>query len=343
MSDISVKAAISSRFPTAHLSAGILGGLLHSAYKSHRETFPYTSLRDWLHSLQWPDAQNYVYLGDYPEDSNPGWTDNIQGVTHDDSHWFFTNEAEDIEDNGEGLWRIPVGHDLDEEIDEGDFPRVPIPSSLAAIGGKHMGDPDHHAGFVYVPIEGIQPARIAMFRASSLEFIGSAPLTAQDSSASWCAINIRSGLLYSSRFDSDHLCVYKRSVISDTSHGVTGLELKHLYNFPIFDDQGAPLPLSRIQGGTFSSSGHLYLVSDVDKGGVLGFDMTTGRKVFQRTKASLQTDVEMEGITIWDLDSGTAPNIGGQIHVVWLQDEGLVDDDVYFSHFSVAERDKDKI
>jgi hypothetical protein len=50
----------------------------------------------------------------------------------------------------------------------------------------------------------------------------------------------------------------------------------------------------------------------------------------------------MEGITIWDLDFGAAPHIGGQIHVVWLQDEAVVDDDIYFSHFKVSGGKKGK-
>jgi hypothetical protein len=326
MPNISVRAA--------NLGAGILGGLLHSAYKTHRETFPYTSLREWLHSLEWPAAQHYIYLGDYPEDSNPGWTNNIQGVAHDNMHWFFTQD--------ERLWKIPVGHDLDEDIDEGDFPSAPIPAPFSEVDNPHMGDPDHYSGFIYLPFEGTEPAHIMMFRASSLEYIGSAPLTAQGNSAPWCAINPWNGLLYSSPFHSDHLCVYKRSVIANNAQGVVGLELEHLYNFSLFEGQG-PSFLGRIQGGTFSPSGHLYLVSDMDQGGVLGYDMTTGTKIFQRTKKSLPTDVEMEGITIWDLDSGTAPHVAGQIHVVWLQDEAIVDDDIYFSHFRVTLGGKDKI
>jgi hypothetical protein len=72
---------------------GIFAALIHVAYHGHRETFPYTSLRDWLHSLEWPPSSAYKYLGDYPEDSAPGWTNNIQGVTSDGSHWFFTEES----------------------------------------------------------------------------------------------------------------------------------------------------------------------------------------------------------------------------------------------------------
>jgi hypothetical protein len=292
-----------------------------------------------LHSLEWPPTNAVSYLGDYPEDSNPGWTNNIQGVAHDDSNWFFTQDVR--------LWRIPLSHDLEEAIipifiDDNQFLNAPIPSSLEEAGGDHMGDPDHHEGLLYVPLEGTSPPRILIFQGSNLNFIDSAPLTAQND-APWCAINPLNGLLYSSPFNSDHLTVYKRLPIGNSHGGSIVLELEHLYDFPLFDSQGSPVSLLRIQGGAFSPSGHLYLVSDVDSGGVLGFDMTTGRKIFQRTKESLPTGAEMEGITIWDVDPLSSPHIGGQIHVVWLQDEAIVDDDLYFSHFRVPAEHRGRI
>ena len=84
-------------------------------------------------------------------------------------------------------------------------------------------------------------------------------------------------------------------------------------------------------------------MSDFDSGGLMGFDMTTGRRMFQRTKASLPTDVEMEGITIFDADGAPTPHIGGQVHLVWLQDEAVVDDDICFSHFRITAEHRHKV
>jgi hypothetical protein len=109
MAHISVRTAILDRFPSADLGVGIFAALIHVAYHGHRDTLPYTSLRDWLHSLEWPPSSAYKYLGDYPEDSAPGWTNNIQGVTSDGSHWFFT-------EGSEGMWKFPLSHDLDKDI-----------------------------------------------------------------------------------------------------------------------------------------------------------------------------------------------------------------------------------
>jgi hypothetical protein len=335
MTEISVKAAIHDRFPSANLAQGVFGSTLHVAYQGHRDTFPYTSLRDWLHSLEWPPASAYDYLGDYPEDSAPGWTNNVQGVATSGTHWFFSAESE-------GLWKISLTHDLDKDVDDGQLPHAAVPSPFSDVDRPHMGDLDHFEGLLFVPFEGTDPKRIMLFRASDLAFLGTGNV-AEQSDCPWCAVNPRNRLLYSSHFNTDHLNVYRMSLKTNSAGGVVGLELKFLYNFELCNSQGARLQVSRVQGGAFSSSGHLYLVSDVDSGGLMGFDMTTGRRMFQRTKASLPTDVEMEGITIFDADAVSTPHIGGQIHIVWLQDEAVVDDDIYFSHFRIATEHRHKV
>lgn len=335
MADIHVKAAIHQRFPWADLAQGILRSTQHVAYQGHRDTFPYSSLRDWLHSLEWPPTSAYDYLGDYPADSAPGWTDNVQGVTTSGTHWFFTQETE-------GLTKIPVTHDLDVDIEDGQMPHADIPAPFSDADSPHLGDPDHFNGLLFVPFEGVHPRRIMLFRASDLKFLGTAPVGEQ-SDCPWCAVNPRNRLLYSSHFDTDHLNVYRMSLIADTTNGVVGTMLEFLYNFELRDSQGNRLQLWRVQGGAFSPSGHFYLVSDVDNGGLMGFDMTTGRRMFQRTKASLPTDVEMEGLAIFDADAASIPHIGGQIHIVWLQDEAVADDDIYFSHFRIAAEHRHKL
>lgn len=335
MADIHVKAAIHQRFPWADLAQGILRSTQHVAYQGHRDTFPYSSLRDWLHSLEWPPTSAYDYLGDYPADSAPGWTDNVQGVTTSGTHWFFTQETE-------GLTKIPVTHDLDVDIEDGQMPHADIPAPFSDADSPHLGGPDHFNGLLFVPFEGVHPRRIMLFRASDLKFLGTAPVGEQ-SDCPWCAVNPRNRLLYSSHFDTDHLNVYRMSLIADTTNGVVGTMLEFLYNFELRDSQGNRLQLWRVQGGAFSPSGHFYLVSDVDNGGLMGFDMTTGRRMFQRTKASLPTDVEMEGLAIFDADAASIPHIGGQIHIVWLQDEAVADDDIYFSHFRIAAEHRHKL
>lgn len=40
----------------------------------------------------------YRFIGDYPGDANPGWHENVQGLAHDDDHWYITTTLE--------IWKI---------------------------------------------------------------------------------------------------------------------------------------------------------------------------------------------------------------------------------------------
>lgn len=341
---LSVQQAIRRRFPDADLSDGIRRGLSHPFYRSGRGRFPFSSVRRWMESLAWPDRVEY--LGNHPHDSSTGWSDNLQGVTHDEQHWYITQQ--------DRLWKFPVGHDLAAEIDEDDPGRgitsVGIPEALQDQHYDHFGDLDHRAGLLYVPVEGSWPfplferkipGRIALFDAHTLRFLAvSPPLHADREAAPWCALHPHNGLLHTSQFTSDRLHVFEPRVA--TGGDAPRLELTALGDFELRDESGRPLRVHRIQGGVFSESGHLYLVSDTRAGGILGFDMTTGRRMLHATIDYDPSDPtgklpeELEGITIWDLDGGPAPGIGGQLHVLMIDNDWPSDDELYFKHFRVS-------
>ncbi len=49
----------------------------------------------------------YRYLNqDYPNALQPGWHENVQGITHDPTNWFITQTDK--------VWKIPVSQDLDD-------------------------------------------------------------------------------------------------------------------------------------------------------------------------------------------------------------------------------------
>lgn len=169
---LSVRRTISGRWPDVDLSLGILRGLSHPFYQSRRRRFPYPSLTRLLSSLDWP--QEVEPLDDHPHDSSPGWSDNVQGVAHDDHRWFITQE--------DRLRAFPLEHDLARDIRE-DHPgagvsRVGIPSSLREMGYDHFGDLDYFEGHLYVPIEHSEkelPGRVVLFDAQSLRAVSSGP------------------------------------------------------------------------------------------------------------------------------------------------------------------------
>lgn len=313
---------------------------LSEAVMLREATFPYNkSLRALIQSLDWPQRFVPTANHDYPKDKSPGWTNKLNGVTHDHDHWYFAQEDK--------LRKVHVTHDLNNLIDG--WVGIPVE------GYNHFGDIDFYEGLIYVPMEGHKaglPAAVAIFD-QNLQFKGSALLTAQGGSGPWCAVNPLNGLLYSSVFNDEpskiRLQVYQRSFTAR-------FELKHVGTMDLFDEVGQPLIFGGLQGAVFSKQGHFYLVVDtVEKSaddpthrGIMGFDMITGRRIvhtlvdyrpWKHFPAIGWVKIqELEGITIWeDVDAAGAPGITGQLHLIMIDKDGHNDDDLYFKHYEVAD------
>jgi hypothetical protein len=175
-------------------------------------------------------------------------------VTHDGENWFFTQNPDDAPK----LWKFPVGHDLDEDVDGSNpssgISNVGLPSSLS--GYIHAGDIDYYDGHIYVPLQFGQPRKVAVYDAQSLDFIAAGDLEA-NGTAAWCAISPLNGLLYESKFyESDEsssdttVSVYQRHLQAN------GLTLTYQGEFELFDSNGSKIILKRIQGEAFSKNGH---------------------------------------------------------------------------------------
>ena len=136
---------------------------------------------------------SHTYFGNLPDEGNPGWHSELQGIDHDDSHWYFaqnslanfTPEAFGADgipgkcglltSNGiwrcpnPRLWRTPASISLGQSVSCGN-PATgsdePICTSLFAaapdvwrLGYDHFGDIGYYAAdathhYVCVPIEG---------------------------------------------------------------------------------------------------------------------------------------------------------------------------------------------
>ena len=257
----------------------------------------------------------FVKSSEYPYDSSPGYSHKLQGVAHDSSHWYMTNRAK--------LWKIPAHRDLG--VPESWSKSARIPSQLR--GYDHFGDLDYHDGRLYVPLEGAAPA-IGVFD-SDLNYITHALLpNALD--APWCAINPADGHLYTSSFRTGVVRKYRMSWTGNS------LALTEVASITLRDSAGEPLTLQRVQGGVFSTSGYLYLVSDVHRQGIKGFALDTGR---QRVNIPIafERDEELEGIDLWDLDGGQVPGIDGQIHLQMIDHDWWSDDDFFFKHYRLTD------
>lgn len=301
----------------------------------------------------------HKYAGNYPKDRHTGWSDNLQGVTHDESHWFFTQTGT--------LWKFPVGHDLNQRVTKADLSRgilkVGIPNVLN--GYDHFGDLDCRDGYLFIPMTGRRPPIIAVFCTADLRFVDSAPLGDQ-SGAGWCAFNPIDGLLYTSNSTlstkSNDEKGFRYAVdFERLAHGQ--LHLQAYGYFELKTERGGPLELRHMQGGVFSDSGVLYTVNgyidtSTENTGIMAFKRaggTVAHSIFKRVAKSSNGNgnfnyefhpydgEEPEGVTLWNLDDGRAPGIEGQLHVIMIDNDWWNDDDLYFKHYKVLDHQPTRV
>lgn len=153
----------------------------------------------------------------------------------------------------------------------------------------------------------------------------------------WVAINPKNGLLYTSAFTISPanpylpIQVFRRSFV--------GNQLVLTWVDDIIINQ----TINRVQGGAFSPSGKLYLVSDdrnTSNGGIYAIDVNL-RYVMARIPVMYNPGNlgdELQGITIMDLAGKGSPYLG-QIHMLMI-DIDLGKDDVYFKHFGISDISK---
>lgn len=277
------------------------------------------------------------FLGDYPKDREPGWSNECQGVTHDASYWYVTQK--------DRLWKFPISYDLNKQVSK-DIKRVGIPEILKNNHYNHFGDLDIYQGYLYIPLEdkeNRQP-KIVVFKAQDLSFVAEANLDVAQGGghAMSCAVNPQNGRLYVAQYrhgdpSGIRVLLYHQEIKEGR------LILRYLSKLSLYEEDGRKALYPRsIQGLEFSkTSGLLYLVSDIGSaGGIFIFDPNTGKRL-QRIKVGYDPTYagyvkeELEGITIWDLDGGQAPNIRGQVHLIMIDNVGRGADDLYFKHFRV--------
>lgn len=296
-------------------------------------------------------ASIHTYRGNYPNNRETGWSESLQGVTHDANNWFFTQTT--------SLWKFPVTHDLNRSVSGPDPARgilkVGMPSALAARGYNHFGDFDYveyaHSRstigrYLFIAVEGGPTPCIAVFRASNLGYIGMAPLPTQ-TNAPWCAIHPTSRLLHSSAFMG--ISALKRYVVDWAALAKGRVVLTQAASINLRGEGGGTLVLNQVQGGVFKPDGsRLYLINgyhkDADRNttGIHVFN-SLYRRIARSTNGfgdfnyeyhpGFPTYEEPEGITYWDLNNGRAPGIRGVLHAIML-DNDLDSDDLYFKHYA---------
>lgn len=304
----------------------------------------------------------YQFINDYPRDKENHFSEEIQGVCHDDKYWFFTQDG--------SIWKIPVQQDLNQDFKSKSDPSKDV-TKVTPKG--HLGDMDYYDGHIFIadqPSKDSQSVKvcdaiegapyISVYKASDLSFVCRWLMsyhTRAFTGIGWCAIN--NGFLYTSESticgQAYPIYIYK---IEKNDKGIYSL-VDWGTVIPKNDD-GTDIYFKDMQGGCFDDQNRLHIANGLY--GYLSDDDTEVRKregisVFQLPAAPVKGKTyhvtriaksqqkggfeykfdtygqEPEGLTWWDLDGRTdVPGIEGKLHVLLLNNDGNKDN-FWFKHY----------
>lgn len=296
---------------------------------------------------------HFLYTGTNPDDIEGDWSDNTQGLAHDDTHWYISQKGR--------LWRVPVTVDLRlltqttpgvQHVLLADIPQ------LASEGYNHMGDLVFYEcagqGFLFVPMEDtfFGKCGVAVFHADSLAYIDHITLypdpNSHQSHWAWVAID-PAGNLYGSNFDAvDRLFRYTVDWPALIQSNQLLISNATSVEVPLFDENGNAVSIDAVQGGEFAPGGTMfYLINGFTvppvQGRIHAFKAPEFRRVAQscngcgpfnfETSPGAPYFDEPEGVTIWDLE-GTGSPQRGKMHVIVVNNDIHDVDEVKIKHYT---------
>ena len=313
----------------------------------------------------WVEAPtSFTYIGNFPKNRSRNIYDNMQGITHDDSHWYISQKKatwKGKKNHPARLYKFDASHNLSSGKPE-------ISKKLEGYG-DHPGDITYFkrggAEYIFVPMykEGddmSKSSRILVFRASDLGLVVASNRSDTINGPSWVALD-PSGRLYHNNHhilpeSKKRIQVYdvdwKKIANKDKSF------LTHLGEFPLYREDGTEFATNELnaqQGAAFSPNGNLFFMSQghqntsASLSGIKVFDAQTGQIIFRSDTKHMPFKFEFkpkwpykweepQGLTVWDLDdpnAPAAPNISGQLHVILLRNDEVSYDDLYIKHYRV--------
>ena len=372
--------------PGVDLSGGLRKSFFAPLYLDHPELYPYRdkggiSLKKTLQGWRWPEESDYQRLDDRPEKQDTAYAESLQGVTHcEDRCWVFSQDPKKVQGQ---LVAVDVRADLD---DPPPSMTVVMTETVRPFSGNdHFCDLSYDRGLLAVPNHNNEPNIIAFYRVDfdsnspsdnryykpKFFFLGAAdlkePQDEGDASISWGVLypesvceSFQNRIFISSFFREyptiapvdgqagQNFFIYK----VNSSGAAPFLETQPpatKFPLPFLVKNGTSLDLRRIQGGTISEAGHLYVscdlaINEAAGGGVHGFDLVTGRRIIHlpvdgnKKRAVGKSRVyELEGLTTWDVDAlpYSHASSSGQIHLTVLKPRLRDRDQVWVLHWRV--------
>ncbi|MEZ4655898.1 MAG: hypothetical protein R3E12_20500, partial [Candidatus Eisenbacteria bacterium] len=129
---------------------------------------------------------HYLYLGNDPSELQGPWTEECQGIAHDDGYWYI-NQVN-------AIWRTPVTTDLNQlgpSTPGHSYRALSSVTPLVNDGYDHLGDGCVHQeqgnGYLFLPIEIMDggPPGVAAFQATAgLDYIDHAAFNPSPGNAS---------------------------------------------------------------------------------------------------------------------------------------------------------------
>lgn len=264
----------------------------------------------------------FTHYNYFPNEAEWQFNNDIQGVTHDASNWYFTRTIYPVIGTKKGvIAKAPVGYNLNSQP----AIRYEEPSAMLNAGYNHFGDLTHRSGRLYIGIDGSAGAGVAVWSTDIQYYYGWVNLPGL-SSCPWIAYNPLDNLFYVP----EGTRTLRRYSIG-TGSPITATEV--LPRITLSAD------ITSQQGGDFSSRGILYIARGYESNpmAVYGVDIYSGL-VFLRAayNGSPASDWEGEGVTVWDLTAGQAPGISGHLHFQLL-DNDTDNDDFSFAHLTAVD------
>ena len=257
------------------------------------------------------------------------WTMDYQGISTDGESWFAVNANNNKPTPC--IYKFNLTFSAQEKI------------TVSPFGSDHIGPPNCFNGKIYVPVEGDKEARVWTLD-TDLKTLDIAPLGGgekppQDNSMPWCAINPLNGLLYSSKFGKPPIWEEDPSGIGGRMVDLDPVTEVHCYDPAKNFAYKKSLTLTgksihKVQGGCFSTNGHLYLTSDATHE-IHGFSVLNGYYFGGfHVPSDWYGGEEMEGIAMGNYN---CPDDGSfcPIHVLVLDNDWPQNSDIYFKHVGV--------
>ena len=253
-----------------------------------------------------------TYLGNYPSGRETFWTDDAQGIAHNETSWFLThnvwvNEVDVVQVSGGGqstvtpqkigvVYSIPVSMRLGADgngTTSGVYSGIPLPPACPTCryatlpsyvndsGYNHFGDPDVYGHYLFVPVEGQGPTGrlppiVAAFDTRDLHFVSwdYVPSAAPANQCAWVSVT-SDGILYTSGDITNTQGIQAYRVDTGALDRGPGPFLAYLgMPWLLKDRMGNAMNMHNLQGGDLSPDGILYLSNgEGGDGGLSGYGL----------------------------------------------------------------------